>query len=213
MSVRIKKIKPKDYIPELISSRPDRDIFIGHKYSQQSPKHKKLNKYDLYEQLGFENKQWPLLFVPLSLLGEDAHEMLVKIIEPLKDMEAYLIVLGEENLDELPGNMRQMLGDEELFHKALAAAEIVLLTGILKPKFLPQALAWRYAAVPILPIETAINGIADDYDPVMEHGSSFLYKQSSVWSLHRAIIRSLETMKLPYDWRSVQQNATESGWL
>lgn len=200
-------------IRELRGASPDTDRLIAHRYSLKDPKDRALNRTALMRELGWTQERHLVVFVPLALIDDAGHALLREVLPAFADHDIQVLVLGP-GATELPHvqHVIARTGTEGLFRQALAGADVVLLPGLLVPRMLPQALAWRYGAVPVVPGESSINGMADDYDPVLESGTSFLYRAGSVWSLHAALVRALETFRLPYDWHGVQRNGMELGW-
>lgn len=51
--------------------------------------------------------------------------------------------------------------------------------------------------------------ILENYDPVQESGNAFLYEGPGAWQCFAALVRAIETYKLPFDWRTIQRNGME----
>jgi len=196
--------------PSLVAARPDADPSVAHPFSPKNVKDKKLNRSVLCRALGWKDDGRAIVFAPLALTDASGLALFEALRPAFASARVHVLAMGEIAASTGPVVTRAM--DEQLFHQALAAADMLLLPGALQPAFLPQALAWRYAAVPLLGREQSLNGEADNYDPVLESGNSFLFADGDVWSAHAALVRALETYRLPYDWRGIQRNALELGW-
>lgn len=196
----------------IVASRPDEDIFLAHPYSAKNVKDKKLNKAALSAELGWKHPTWMTVFVPLSLTDVEGRARFSAFVDAFRDEPANVLVMGEglKNV-KLSSNVKLVSDDEALFHRALAGADMLIVPGTPQPAFLAQTLAWRYGAIPVLARECSMNGEADNYDPVLESGNAFLYADGNIWSLHAALVRALETYRLPYDWRGIQRNGMELG--
>ena len=49
----------------------------------------------------------------------------------------------------------------------------------------------------------------ENYDPVQESGNAFLFETENVWQCYAALVRAIETYKLPFDWRTIQRHGME----
>lgn len=54
------------------------------------------------------------------------------------------------------------------------------------------------------------SSVLDDYDPVQESGNAFLFGSPNAWQCFAALVRAIETYKLPFDWRTIQRNGMET---
>lgn len=61
----------------------------------------------------------------------------------------------------------------------------------------------------IVPVSLPSSGL-DDYDPVQESGNAFIFTAANPWQCHAALVRAMETYKLPFDWRTIQRNGMET---
>ncbi len=52
--------------------------------------------------------------------------------------------------------------------------------------------------------------LLENYDPVQESGNAFLYESPNAWQCFAALVRSMETYKLPFDWKTIQRNGMEA---
>lgn len=202
-------------VEELGASRPETDAHLAHPYSLRSLKDKRLNRAALGKELGWQHATWPVLLVPMYFISATGRRLVRELLPALAEQDVHVLVLGPGAAELVGGGTARLHADEgseALFHRALAGADMLLLPGEPQPALLPQALAWRYGTVPLVDGEYSLNGAADDYDPVMESGTSFLARSGTVWGMHAAFVRAMETYRLPYDWRGIQRNAMESDW-
>lgn len=61
----------------------------------------------------------------------------------------------------------------------------------------------------VVPVSLPSNGL-EDYDPVQEAGNAFVYQTPNAWQCFAALVRAIETYKLPFDWRTIQRNGMEN---
>ena len=60
----------------------------------------------------------------------------------------------------------------------------------------------------IIPVSHASSAL-ENYDPVQESGNAFVFETDSAWQCFAALVRAMETYKLPFDWRTIQRNGME----
>ena len=60
----------------------------------------------------------------------------------------------------------------------------------------------------IVPISVPCRSL-ENYDPVQESGNAFLSESAHPWQCFAALVRAMETYKLPFDWRTIQRNGME----
>ncbi len=61
----------------------------------------------------------------------------------------------------------------------------------------------------IVPVSVA-SSMLENYDPVQESGNAFVSESANPWQCFAALVRAMETYKLPYDWRTIQRNGMEA---
>ncbi|MSR87395.1 hypothetical protein EXS70_04475 [Candidatus Peribacteria bacterium] len=61
----------------------------------------------------------------------------------------------------------------------------------------------------IIPVSVASRAL-ENYDPVQESGNAFIFETSNAWQCFAALVRGMETYKLPFDWRTIQRQGMES---
>lgn len=61
----------------------------------------------------------------------------------------------------------------------------------------------------IVPISIQSRAL-ENYDPVQEAGTAFTFESENAWQCFAALVRAIETYKLPYDWRTIQRNGMEA---
>lgn len=60
----------------------------------------------------------------------------------------------------------------------------------------------------IVPVSPS-SPMLENYDPVQESGNAFLYENANAWPCFAALVRAIETYKLPFDWRTIQRHGME----
>lgn len=195
---------------------PAYDNKISRKYSARTVEHKIENKLALQEELGWmqEPKQ-PILCVPMGATESLGGELLVQILPGLLELPVGLVIRGRgsKKYGEIFTNLAKshphriaiVADDEKNVRKMLAGSDIALFSSKADHvEDLENAL--RYGTIPVsLPHEELEN-----YNPVQESGNAFVYEESNHWQCFAALVRALETLKFPYDWRTIQRHAMDT---
>ncbi|MDD4351525.1 MAG: hypothetical protein PHU71_00890 [Candidatus Gracilibacteria bacterium] len=191
---------------------PEKDAYLASSFSPKTLAKRQPNKDAFQKKCSLKNTKDKLLItVFMPFLKEDqALSNLQQMREGLSELNVQLVILSEEKL----AGFEKVVGMEvavldaslENLHLALGGTDILLFPAKLKRKTFAIDLAMKYGAVPVMPESEKVAELVEDYDPSSEKGAAFLYKDDSVWSMFRALVRAWETFKLPYDWKGIQRN-------
>lgn len=211
--LRKASISAKDPAQKLLNKAqllyPEEDAFLSVQFGKRTLNKRKENRKHLVEMLHIENKkaQKPIVLILLSLfVNEQDREFLEQMLEAMRFLDIHVLVLGKKSECEeiLLSLFIQREPTEKLVHEALGGADMVLLPPSCPTSFVRSVL--QYGLTPVAFFEQAD---LIDYDPVFEKGNSFLYNYLSPWSAYAAMVRALETYRLPYDWQRIQKNGME----
>ncbi len=61
----------------------------------------------------------------------------------------------------------------------------------------------------IIPVSLPSSAL-ENYDPVQESGNAFVSEAPNAWQCFAALVRGMETYKLPFDWKTIQKHGMES---
>lgn len=192
---------------------PSYDNKIARKYSSKTLEEKVKNKLALQEELHWvaEPKR-PIVCIPTGMTDALGGKLLEQIMPALEQLPVEILVRGRGSekygkmFTELSKNQKHRLAilpdDDVSVRKMLAAADIALFFADAEgSEELEMALA--YGVIPIAPESKSL----DNYNPVQETGNAFTYENVTVWQCFAALVRALETLKFPYDWRTIQRHA------
>lgn len=195
---------------------PAYDTVIARRYSARTIEHKVENKTALQKELG-----WPMepkaavVCLPAGMSDALGGELLKEFLPGLLSLPLELLVLGEGNADygrlftelarERGHRIAIIPNENNSLRKMLAASDIALF--LTDPSALPElTTCLQYGVVPIAPECKHLS----DYNPVQETGNAFLAPAQTSWLLFAALVRSLETFKFPFDWRTIQRHGMET---
>lgn len=195
---------------------PTTDTYLVSNYDKASIAKRIANKTAWQKAANLKtDKERLLMTVCLPFQQEEAVKLLKELLPALKSLPVQLVVLQEEegfSLSEEKDNLRIAKASLENLHLSLAGSDLYLFLAKAKRPGYALGLSLKYGAVPVVPESETRNALLGDYDPVREKGAGFVYADASVWSLFAAIVRAVETYKLPYDWKGVQRNGMELEW-
>ena len=172
------------------------------------------NKLEFQEELGWvKEKRIPIICLPGGMTDELGGAIFEKVVEGIMALDCELLVrgIGSEKYGKLftkleneHGHRMKILKDtKEMRHKMYAAADISLFF-VADEQELLNCLA--FGAVPVSPKHDDLS----DYDPIQEAGNSFISNPNNSWTWYAALVRAIETYKLPYDWKTIQKHCMET---
>ena len=169
-------------------------------------------KCALQEELGWpEEPRRPILCLPMEMTDANGGALLRQLLPGLIALPIAILIRGKgsEEYGALFTKLTKthdyriaiIPDDERMCERMYAAADMSLfLSAADDTPELQSALG--AGAIPIAPTTQAL----EDYDPIQERGTAFLYEPASVWHCYASLVRALETYKLPFDWKTIQKH-------
>jgi starch synthase len=193
---------------------PSYDNKIYKKFSLRTLESKIENKLALQKEVGWVNeKKMPLLCIPGGMTDAQGGKEFQEVIAGILSLDCQIVVrgLGSETYGKLFTKLEQEYGhrvkiiqDEDALRRKMYAASDMAIFFAHDPEELPNCLA--YGTVPISPQQKYLS----DYNPIQESGNAFVADPFTSWTWFAALVRAIETYKLPYDWRTIQKHAMET---
>jgi starch synthase len=192
------------------------DPAIARRYSVGTLAQKAQNKLALQEELSWAPEaRTPLVCFPAGMTDALGGSLFREVLPGLLSLPIQIVVLGKGSaaygslFTQLSDSERHRIAilpeKEESIRKMYAAADMALFLS--NPEKTPEVRnCLRYGVVPI----SLGCSLLEDYDPVQEAGNAFLYDSKSAWLCFAAVVRTLETYKFPFDWRTIQRHGMES---
>src|SRR3989338_1336879 len=197
---------------------PKVDKFIFHQYDQENFEDgKKNNKEDLLKSLVLE-------YVPtFCFIGRMANQkgidLLIKAVKKIENFDFNLIILGSgrPSIEKAvvkfaslyPTKVRaQIVYDEVMAHKLYAGCDFIIIPSHYEPCGLIQMIAMKYATLPVV---SRTGGLKDS---VSNGKNGFLFKKNSIFSLIKAIKKTLSMFKNKKHFKNMLMNAikTDFSW-
>lgn len=187
---------------------PETDRFIASNYSIDTIQKRGLNKAALQKEFGLvQNPDVPLLGYVGRLDWQKGVDLITEMLPNLLcDFDVQFVSVGGGNpeyadsLKELkeafPGKVGiHPLPNFTLPRLVFSGADIMLFPSRFEPCGIVQMEAMRYGAIPVV---RATGGLADsveNYDPVKNTGTGFVFNKFDTWSFYGQVIRSIETYR------------------
>lgn len=198
-------------------SFPFTDTSFEQRYARGSLEQKVENKVALQRALNWvEEPRMPLLCLPLGMTEELGGTLLKSLMPGLLSLPLSIVIRGKGSkvygafFTTLAKDHRHriaILPDEESAVRAMVrAADVALFFS--HPSEAQELLeCLRHGTVPIAPGGAPL---LFNYDPVEESGNAFLYEEKhGAWGCFAALVRALETYRLPFDWRTIQLHCVQ----
>lgn len=155
----------------------------------------------------------PLLCLPLGMTEELGGALFKSLMPGLLSLPLSIVIRGKGSktygtlfttLAHTHAHHIAIVSDDEV--RAMVAASDTALF-LAPPKESPELRECLHCGtVPIAPA----GALLSDYNPVEECGNAFLFEeQYGAWGCFAAIVRALETYKLPFDWRTIQLHCVQ----
>ena len=205
------------------------DPVIAEPYNADDLSGKKACKQALRSELGLsDDAQGPLFIVVSRLTSQKGMDLLLGALPDLLREGGQLAVLGtgESELEAgfrnaaaaNPGNVAVHIGyDEEMSHRFMAGADVLLVPSRFEPCGLTQLYALRYGTLPLV---RRIGGLADTVCDVTpgslqaERATGFAFDEASRYALGARIREACALYRDQAVWRSVQRRgmAQDFSW-
>jgi len=197
----------------MTSISPASDQKIPQRYTEKSLDKKGKNKTAFQEEIGWPPETKRLVAcLPAGLTKALGGELLTEVIEGLLTLPMEILILGKgsEEYGKLATDLSKenkyrvhiVPNKDEDIRKMYAASDIMLCFS--DPSDLTELKhCLHYGVVPIAPEGAKY---LEDYNVAQETGNAFLYDKLTPWHLFAAVVRSVETHRLPFDWRTIQKH-------
>jgi starch synthase len=173
-------------------------------------------KVALQEQLGWPAEpRRPMLCLPSGMSEKLGGALFQEVLPGLLTLPVEILVVGRGSATygslftklakEHRHRVHIVLDKDAELQKMYEASDMALFLS--DPKGLAElSLSLSSGMVPVsLP-----TSLLDDYDPVQESGNAFLFESANAWQCFAALVRAIETYKLPFDWRTIQRHGMET---
>jgi starch synthase len=186
---------------------PSADKFLPAHYTQKDLSGKALCKRDLLSTVFHTGKRRrqdraPLLGMVTRLSEQKGLDLIVQAIPEIVAFGVRLVILGKgderfhkifsDAAEEYPENISVTIGfDEVLAHRIYAGSDFFLMPSHYEPCGLGQLIALRYGSIPIVRKTGGLADTVQDFEPLTNKGTGFLFSDFSVTGMLDALKRAL----------------------
>lgn len=201
---------------------PATDPHIARHYTAETLERRVENKAALQRYAGLEvAPEVPLLGAISRLVDDKGFDLIQAMLEPmLKHLGVQFVLMGTgeeryhrfflELAQRYPGRVAIFLTfNTPLARRIYAGTDIFLMPSRFEPCGLGQMIAMRYGSVPLV---RAVGGLVDtvqDYDPVTQTGTGFLFRPYDALAFYTAVVRAVEAYRCAAIWRGLQQRGMQ----
>jgi starch synthase len=201
---------------------PATDPHIARRYTIETLERRAENKAALQRYAGLEVRpDVPLLGAISRLVDDKGFDLIRAMLEPMLqhlNIQFVLMGTGEERYHDFFLDLAQryprrvaafLTFNTPLARRIYAGTDIFLMPSRFEPCGLGQMIAMRYGSVPLV---RAVGGLADtvqDYDPVTQTGTGFLFRPYDPLAFYTAVVRAVETYRYVEIWRSLQRRGMQ----
>ena len=218
---------------------PQKDKNLYKNYGFDSYSIKGENKTYIQKKLKFVvDKDIPFFCFTSRIAFQKGFEIILKILPHLLKMDIQIVFLGDGSLEYIkkikryqkkyPKKIAWLHFDKALYPKKIgsffggqeketllyAASDLFLLPSHHEPCGINQMIAMRYGAIPIVRDVGGLYDTVDNFNPTVNRGTGFSFKNYDEFSFWSAIIRALENYKYKKVWRDLTVRAMKksSSW-
>ena len=199
---------------------PENDPLILSPYSADNVEGKAVNKANLQQLLGLEQRpEAPLIGMVTRLVAHKGLDLVRAVLdELLATTDAQIAVLGSGDREyedffryiesKYPGKASARIGFiPELAHKIYAGSDIFLMPSKTEPCGLSQMVALRYGAIPIV---RETGGLRDSVrDSGDGEGNGFTFRSYNAYDMNHTIHRALTGFRDAEGWKILMRRAME----
>jgi len=201
---------------------PRLDPFITTNYTKDEIEKKHYCKQDLLNMCGLDpNLDMPLIGMIAPFDEQKGVDLLIKALEEMISLDLQFIFLNNENfrdntyarrLNELvtkhPSLIRCYVNyDQQLAHKILAGADILLVPSRSEPCGVIQVYSLKYGTIPLVRATGGLDDTITDFSPESGKGNGFKFYEYTPEELLSKLREALAVYRHDSLWELIQANA------
>jgi starch synthase len=209
------------------SLNPATDKVIPFNFSISNLRNRIRNKIQLQKEFNLEPFQdVPLLGMVTRLDEQKGIDLLFPILEILvSEFNCQFVIVGggeskyriffEEMQKKFPKKIGcHLMPDFNLSRHIFAGCDILLIPSRFEPCGTTQMEAMKYGAIPVVRKTGGLADTVQDFDPIKDTGTGFVFEKFNSYTFLGAIVRALETYKYKKIWQELMKRAmkTDFSW-
>lgn len=202
---------------DYFSYNPQKDMGLFKRYSFDTYYLKKDNKEFLQKKLGFNiDSDIPMFCSTSRIAHQKGFVIILKLLPYLLRLDIQMIFMGDGDPDFIKSlkkmqklHPKKMIylpyfqKNEHLETLLYAASDFFILPSNYEPCGINQMIAMRYGAIPIVRGVGGLSDTVDNFSPVTNKGTGFIFKLEDEFSFFGAIARALENYKYKKVWQEL----------
>lgn len=199
---------------------PSNDRLIPDRFDQDDLSGKMRCREKLIRECSLDSNKGeaPLISFVGRLSRQKGIDILSKSVKRILDTGSGLIILGKGDAEfesmvsrigrDNKGRVFVRLGyDDGLAHKIYGGSDIFLMPSLYEPCGLGQMIAMRYGTIPVARRTGGLADTIEDYDPVRDSGTGFLFDDYTPDALICSIRLAITTYSCKERWERLIKNA------
>ena len=193
---------------------PKNDKELYKNYTAETLELKKENKKALQKELGFEERDVPLLSIISRVVSHKGYDILVEGLNELlkKDIQFVALGVGDKHYinrleylkEKYPGKVSvNHFFDHELAKRIYAGSDIFLMPSVFEPCGLSQLISFRYGTVPVVRSTGGLRDTVIGYGADKEKGNGFTFWGNSVFDFVTVTEKALEIFQNKEEWNQL----------
>jgi starch synthase len=202
---------------------PETDKLINTNFNIANLKKRIENKIFLQKEFNLEaSKDIPILGIVGRLDEQKGLDLLFPILETLiSEFNCQFVIIGggepkyrsffEEMNKKYPKKIGcHLMLDFTLARHIFAGCDIFLVPSKFEPCGITQMEAMRYGAIPVIRKTGGLADTVEDFDPIKNTGTGFVFEKFHHYTLLGTIVRALETYKYKKVWQDLIKRAMKA---
>lgn len=199
---------------------PETDKLIPVNFNIRTLQKRILNKIHLQKEFNLEvSENIPILGMVGRLEEQKGIDLLFPILEILlSEFNVQFVIVGggepkyrsffEEINKKFPKKVGcHLMSDLTLARHIFAGSDIFLMPSKFEPCGITQMEAMRYGSIPVVRKTGGLADTVEDFDPIKNTGTGFIFEKFHSYTFFGAIVRALETFKHKKIWQQLIKRA------
>jgi starch synthase len=201
---------------------PAKDAALFANFSTRSLKGKAVNKAQLQESLGLEQKADTMLIGIVSrLVKAKGFELVQRVLDEILAENVQLVVLGtgdphfqdmfRDAARRYPGRVATYIGyDDTLARRIYAASDLLFMPSQKEPCGVSQLIAMRYGCIPLVREVGGLQDTVDTFNPETNEGTGFSFTNYNAHDMLHVVRLAAQVFQDKKRWTKLVKSAMQA---